>query len=501
MGDQEVSFHVPLPGSRRTHKFTFALLATVMEQEGCIKFKQAQDKQGDDYIMRILYRKEMEKQPDPKAVEARINTEIGFLKLIEHRHVLKVFQVHPTPERIYIVTEPTHLTLAEYMKEPLPHAEIKQRFTELLSATAHLHGMGLAHRALSPQTVLVDPDTGIKVSGLSSATLQSSRKLLTDRPSLIDQDYAAPELIKGNQEYSGKMADAWSCGGILYFMFTGRAPVDGLEKIGDIPAPAQDLVRSLTAESTAAADSGSRLTITAARMHPWFESDKRRISDAPQPLSRAAVRRSFRQVGDALGGTGGNSVLDGMGIPADVADEEREVTGEPAIVDETFSPLPQGRRKKPDQIDVDKGGAELEPLESRTPGDMPLSPTAPASPASRTKGLLGKVGDVLADTDGKVEDDGVCMSPMGAQSKKPRGFSPESDKMSAPAQPGTMPESVVAAAIEKVVEENEDYMRRTNLQPVLTDMIIFLLGCKPRGPELNEKLLKWARATKARRAQ
>jgi len=94
--------------------------------------------------------------------------------------------------------------------------------------------------------------------------------------------YVSPEILRANAKYSGRAADMWSLGVILYTILVGRYPFNDTEhallfgKIsrGQFYTPewltprARCLVRSLLRlEPT------ERLTAADVLMHPWLQDD------------------------------------------------------------------------------------------------------------------------------------------------------------------------------------------------------------------------------------
>eukprot|EP01065_Artemidia_motanka_P007488 TRINITY_DN13730_c0_g2_i1.p1 TRINITY_DN13730_c0_g2~~TRINITY_DN13730_c0_g2_i1.p1 ORF type:complete len:544 (+),score=157.86 TRINITY_DN13730_c0_g2_i1:65-1633(+) len=516
----EIRFNVPLPGSRRHHTLTFTLQETVAEEHGCVKVKPATDGDGSTFLLRIILLNEMKALPEAEETRRQINSEIGYLKLLDHRNVLKVLQVFSTHDRVYVLTEPCRQTLREYTDKrggKVGEDDARDIFRQILGATAYLHGKGLAHRCLNPDTVLNDSENGVKVAHFRSAMLQSTKQLLTDRPRDMVAGYTAPELLRGDAPYSGKMADVFSCGALLHYLLVGEAPSDpvapDLSAVTKASEPASTIVdQMLAVDWKGQGDGLVRQTIQGVRSTSWVcAGQERRQSDAPRPLSPQQVRRSFRQMDTATGGAA-SGAMPMLGAEQEESDDESPCATDPS--DAKWSPLPvAGPKRRKDDIDVDKA-AELMPAE--TPANMPLSPLedVPASPASRTRKQLSCENALDGDyQDATVEDDGVTQSPMGSRSKK--GAHRVFPEAAAPAEQAAIAvqalapaadaeaagDSLVAAAIHRVVLENEEYMEKTGLQHTLADMIVFLLGSRPRGSDKFTKLLKWARHEKEFRGQ
>lgn len=91
--------------------------------------------------------------------------------------------------------------------------------------------------------------------------------------------YVSPEILSARNGYSGKCADLWSLGVMIYTMLVGRYPFHdrepmvlfgkirrGVYKIPDsVPARARCLIRNLLRQ-----DPSERLSASEALDHPWF---------------------------------------------------------------------------------------------------------------------------------------------------------------------------------------------------------------------------------------
>lgn len=119
------------------------------------------------------------------------------------------------PETIY--------SLVKYYNEtsnPFPLFYIQVYAYQLARALAHIHGLGICHRDVKPQNLLVDPlAMKLKLCDFSSAKL-----LHPDQPNqayICSRYYRAPELIFGSTQYTIAV-DIWSFGCVFVEMLTGH---------------------------------------------------------------------------------------------------------------------------------------------------------------------------------------------------------------------------------------------------------------------------------------
>lgn len=117
----------------------------------------------------------------------------------------------------------------------------------MLRAIAYLEGVGICHRDIKPQNVLINPIT----KELKICDFGSAKKLVKGEPNIAyicSRYYRAPELIFGATEYTN-MVDVWSIGCVIAEMvmneplFSGDSSVDQLiEIIKVLGTPTKDQV-------------------------------------------------------------------------------------------------------------------------------------------------------------------------------------------------------------------------------------------------------------------
>ncbi|RDW80079.1 hypothetical protein BP6252_04717 [Coleophoma cylindrospora] len=156
-----------------------------------------------------------------------IEREVAIMKLIQHPHIMKLYDIWENRTEIYLVLEYVdsgelfeHITRCGRLDEE----EAIKYFRQILSAVGYCHSFNICHRDLKPENILLNRQGEIKIADFGMAALHQSpdHRLKT---SCGSPHYAAPELIKGAHYYGGK-ADIWSMGVILYATLAGRLPFD-----------------------------------------------------------------------------------------------------------------------------------------------------------------------------------------------------------------------------------------------------------------------------------
>ncbi|XP_018651398.1 serine/threonine kinase [Schistosoma mansoni] len=212
------------------------------------------------------------------SVLQKVEREIAIMKLIEHPHVLGLYDVYENRRHLYLILE--HVSggeLFDYLvrKGRLAPKEARRFFKQIISALDFCHSHCICHRDLKPENLLLDDQLNIRVADFGMASLQPEGSLL--ETSCGSPHYACPEVIRG-EKYDGRMADVWSCGVILYALLVGALPFDDdnlrnlLEKVkkGVFHIPAfvstdcQSLLRSMIE-----VDTRKRITLKEVLEHKW----------------------------------------------------------------------------------------------------------------------------------------------------------------------------------------------------------------------------------------
>ncbi|CAB1347329.1 unnamed protein product [Coregonus sp. 'balchen'] len=147
----------------------------------------------------------------------KIYREVQIMKLLNHPHIIKLYQVMETKDMLYIVTEYAkngemfdYLTSNGRMSED----EARKKFWQILMAVDYCHRHHIVHRDLKTENLLLDANMNIKLAGEPLSTWCGS------------PPYAAPEVFEG-KEYEGPQLDIWSLGVVLYVLVCGSLPFDG----------------------------------------------------------------------------------------------------------------------------------------------------------------------------------------------------------------------------------------------------------------------------------
>jgi eukaryotic-like serine/threonine-protein kinase len=118
-------------------------------------------------------------------------------------------------------------TVAELCRPgPLPSPEAMRVICKVLSGLEEAHALGIVHRGITAEHVVVTRDGVVKLGGFGLAKPASDMNLTKAGAVLGDARYISPEQVMGVDAMDGR-ADLYSVGVLLFHMLTGRVPFDG----------------------------------------------------------------------------------------------------------------------------------------------------------------------------------------------------------------------------------------------------------------------------------
>ncbi|XP_075029012.1 serine/threonine-protein kinase SIK2 isoform X2 [Calonectris borealis] len=209
----------------------------------------------------------------------KIYREVQIMKMLDHPHIIKLYQVMETKSMLYLVTEfAKNGEIFDYLASHgrLSESEARRKFWQILSAVEYCHGRKIVHRDLKAENLLLDNNMNIKIADFGFGNFYKSGEPLTTWCG--SPPYAAPEVFEG-QQYEGPQLDIWSMGVVLYVLVCGALPFDGptlpilrqrvLEGRFRIPyfmsEECEHLIRRMLV-----LDPSKRLTIAQIKEHKWM---------------------------------------------------------------------------------------------------------------------------------------------------------------------------------------------------------------------------------------
>ena len=189
---------------------------------------------------------------EPTLLE-RFRREAKLAGKLNHTNVVSVLDVGETPDGkpVMVMEFAKGYSLAETMRGPVPVERMLTLLDQLLHGLDHAHGVGLIHRDLKPDNVILTSgdggeevarivDFGIAVLRTPDESVEGGR--LTASGMIVGTpQYMAPEQAKC--EPTDHRADLYALGIMMYEMIAGVTPFDGtamevaLKKIDHDPPP------------------------------------------------------------------------------------------------------------------------------------------------------------------------------------------------------------------------------------------------------------------------
>lgn len=286
------------------------------------------------------------------------NRELQIMRQLQHTNIVKLkhcfYSNGEKPDELYLnlvlefVPETVYSIARQYQKskQPLPHIYIKLYMYQLCRALAHTHAMGICHRDIKPQNLLLNPTEHV----LKLCDFGSAKMLVPGEPNvsyICSRYYRAPELIFGSTDYTTAI-DIWSQGCVAAELllgqplFPGESGVDQLvEIIKVLGTPTREEIQSMNSNYT-------EFKFPQIKAHPWSKVFRSRtppdaIDLVSQMLAYSPNKRIrplpalahpyFDELRDP------NTVLpNGRPLPELFDFSQKELSYDPSLVDKLIPP-------------------------------------------------------------------------------------------------------------------------------------------------------------------
>eukprot|EP00158_Paraphelidium_tribonemae_P004580 Partr_v1_DN26845_c0_g1_i1_m40955 putative Glycogen synthase kinase len=207
------------------------------------------------------------------------NRELQIMKLVDHPNIVNLryffYSNGDKKDEVFLnlvlefVPETIYKACRHYarLKQPMPTIQIKLYMYQIFRSLAYIHALGICHRDIKPQNLLLDPNSGV----LKLCDFGSAKILVAGEPNvsyICSRYYRAPELIFGATNYTSAI-DIWSTGCVMAELmlgsplFPGESGVDQLvEIIKILGTPTREQIKSMNQNYT-------EFKFPSIRAHPW----------------------------------------------------------------------------------------------------------------------------------------------------------------------------------------------------------------------------------------
>ncbi len=204
--------------------------------------------------------------PLDESTERRFVQEIRLARQINHPNIVRVHTLERWRELRFIVMEyidGVDLRRWTAGKQPIPLGKALEILAGVAAGLSAAHRLGIVHRDVKPENVLIDPDARPRLVDFGIAR-QGDIHLTREGLVMGSPAYMAPEQIRG--EAADTRADLYALGVLAYFLIAGREPFAS-ENVAEVlrdqletpppplhalrpgvPAPIEELVARLLAK-------------------------------------------------------------------------------------------------------------------------------------------------------------------------------------------------------------------------------------------------------------
>ncbi len=158
----------------------------------------------------------------------RFQREASAAAALSHRNIVEIYDVGEDEDKYYIVMEYVPgTTLKELIlkRGAVHYIEAIDLMKQIVSGIAKAHQLGIIHRDIKPQNILVTDSGVAKIADFGIASMQSLAQVTQTDVIMGSLHYLAPELARG--EKATAQSDVYALGIVFYELLRGEVPFNG----------------------------------------------------------------------------------------------------------------------------------------------------------------------------------------------------------------------------------------------------------------------------------
>lgn len=197
-------------------------LTDVLGSGGYADVYLARDLRSNTIVAVKILRPHVAQNPD---IAARFEREATLARRLQTPHVAQVLDSGQDGKSPFIVMELVQgLTVAELIRRhgPFGIPEAVDVADQLLSALGSAHALGIIHRDIKPQNLMLDAEHRLKVLDFGVARVAGGGSMTAAGHLLGTPEYMSAEQLEGRT--IDHRTDLYAAGAVLYQLLSGRAP-------------------------------------------------------------------------------------------------------------------------------------------------------------------------------------------------------------------------------------------------------------------------------------
>ncbi|PON81371.1 Serine/threonine protein kinase [Trema orientale] len=186
---------------------------------------------GEDVAIKILERPENDPEK-AQLMEQQFQQEVKMLATLKHPNIVRFIGACRKPMVWCIVTEyakggSVRQFLMKRQSRSVPLKLAVKQALDVARGMAYVHGLGLIHRDLKSDNLLIFADKSIKIADFGVARIEVQTEGMT--PETGTYRWMAPEMIQ-HRPYTQKV-DVYSFGIVLWELITGMLPFQNMTAV------------------------------------------------------------------------------------------------------------------------------------------------------------------------------------------------------------------------------------------------------------------------------